>query len=992
MEKRKINPREHANIFSLFTFGYTLDLFKKGLKRDLDENDLYGIIESCESKRCGDQTEKQWGKSQSIYKLLWVRFGWEYTIICLVTIGWTEIYRKILRLSPGAFSDTNLGNIVTILTNDINVIEDNVWILLEFVIAFVQTCTISYLLWVKMGNSAFIGIGLLFLTIPVQLNLSTLLTKIRLKAGTNSDERLQVTQQTLSAIKIIKMYTWESYFEKKISKSRNLYNDLTTTFGYSIPLNTTRAAEFRAAFIRLNKLLHAEEIIVIRENGYNKPLLELNGVKVKIRDKDILENISMKIDKPGLTLVTGTIGSGKSSLLKTILRDYCLLTGDITVHGSISYASQEPWLFPASIRQNIVFGERYDKNRYEEVIKICALEYDFSLLEFGDDTLVADRGLNLSKGQQARINLARAVYKNSDIYLLDDSLTALDVGVQDFIFRECIEKYLKCKICVLVTQNASHLEKSENIVVMDSGRLSLTRNIKNDPKKVNNLATTSEDLTNPVPTACNSNNSMSNKTDANSTQTEPSDTKVYHENKKMGKVDLVVYKRYLEYGGGPYVFMFIIFLYTLAQICENYSDQLLTNWVDLQQKVLDLKLNSTLNKTIFEESILQKDSTFNWYTIMIIVKSAMGLMKFYALLSFCRSASINIHQVMTSTVIKAAMSFFDTHFIGNILNRFSHDLYNIDENLPYVFPELTSVNISAGNVGLALTQVVILTDYVQWGIRQWAQVENHMTSVERVLEYTNIKSESKEGDEIKNWPNQGTIRYENVTLKYENTTKPVLKNISFCINPRQKIGIVGRTGAGKSSVISTLFRVYNYQGKILIDDVDISNLSMNFLRKNIAIIPQDPIVFTGTIRKNIDPDMNYTDDQIWETIRKVKIKDIIPSLDLKINESASNFSAGQKQLICLARAAIGKYKIVILDEATANMDPATDVMLHEVIEEIFSDCTVVTVSHRLNSILNGDVIMVMEKGEIIEFDNPQNLLQNSSSIFYKMYKDSGIEK
>lgn len=296
----------------------------------------------------------------------------------------------------------------------------------------------------------------------------------------------------------------------------------------------------------------------------------------------------------------------------------------------------------------------------------------------------------------------------------------------------------------------------------------------------------------------------------------------------------------------------------------------------------------------------------------------------------------------------------------------------------------------AGSVGLAITQAFRMTGNVQWAIRQWAEVENSMTSVERVLEYTELKQERTDGQKLENWPTKGEVKYEDVYLSYNNSDEYVLKNINFSAYPQEKIGIVGRTGAGKSSIIATLFRLYDVKGSITIDGVDIKTLSLNFLRKQIAIIPQDPVLFTGNIRENIDPEGIYSDDEIWNAIKTANLKDLVPSLNYEITENGSNFSVGQRQLICLARAVIRNNKIIVLDEATANMDPETDTLIHETIKKNFSLCTVFTIAHKLNSILDSDKVIVMEKGEIIEYDNPKNLLQNEESVFYKMVKKAGL--
>lgn len=305
---------------------------------------------------------------------------------------------------------------------------------------------------------------------------------------------------------------------------------------------------------------------------------------------------------------------------------------------------------------------------------------------------------------------------------------------------------------------------------------------------------------------------------------------------------------------------------------------------------------------------------------------------------------------------------------------------------------LIFLDTEVGNVGLAITQAMMLTGVLQWIVRQWADLENHMTSVERVLEYSETDRENKAGQVLENWPLQGKITFKNVSLTYGHSKEYVLKNINFTIKGKEKIGIVGRTGAGKSSLISTIFRLYKSEGTVTIDGIDIKQLALQFLRSSIAIIPQNPVLFEGTIRSNIDPTSRYSDEEIWKAIEVTEIKDLFTDLEQKIIGGGFEYSSGQRQLICLARAIISKNKIIILDEATANIDPETDVLIYTTIQKSFADCTVITIAHRLHTVLYSDQVMVVDKGQIVEFDDPKVLLENKNGVFFKMVQQACLLK
>lgn len=259
-----------------------------------------------------------------------------------------------------------------------------------------------------------------------------------------------------------------------------------------------------------------------------------------------------------------------------------------------------------------------------------------------------------------------------------------------------------------------------------------------------------------------------------------------------------------------------------------------------------------------------------------------------------------------------------------------------------------------------------------------------MTAVERILAYTNQKQESEDGVVLKNWPASGEIKYENVYISYKHRRNFVLKDLNFTIKSGEKVAVVGRTGAGKTSLISAFLKLCKVHGRIFYDGVNIANLSLNALRSNISVVCQEPFLYSGTIRENIDPFGQYSDDRVWDVIKTIKLESLFSTLEYKICGSDCNLSMSQKQLICLGRAIIRNNKVIILDEITANVDTEMEVLIHRIVKT-YVDCTVLMITHKLSFLEEYDKIMVMNEGRIIEFDRPSVLLNDKQGMFYNMF-------
>ncbi|XP_016663046.1 probable multidrug resistance-associated protein lethal(2)03659 isoform X1 [Acyrthosiphon pisum] len=874
-----------------------------------------------------------------------------------------------------------------------------------------------------------------------------------------------------------------------------------------------------------------------------------------------LENINLTVRASRLVAIIGPVGGGKSSLIQAILRELSLSKGSISVHGVVSYASQQPWLFAGSVQGNILFGLPMDRNRYNKIIEVCALKTDLDQFPYGDRTIVGERGISLSGGQRARINLARAIYKEADIYLLDDPLSAVDNNVGKHLFAKCIKEFLKEKTCILITHQLQYLTNVDQIVLIENGKKIAEDSYKNLQESGLNFTKMLGSPIEPVVTSDNevitksnrpkfrSQNSIYTRQVSVLSVTSTVEESNYNnvqvevveivepievaETRSFGNSGFSNYLSYFSAGGHKCKIFLFLLICILTQILSSSGDIWITYWVNLEEHVfrpvshLEPENNSTPTRCNSSNTLIQwivdRQTCIIVFTVITISVIISTLIRSAFFVSVCTTSSTNLHNRMLGSIIRATMYFFNKNPSGRILNRFSKDIGSIDEMLPFVLmdviqiglivigiliivgitnpyliiptliivviffkirniymtisqsikrlegvtrsPVFTHLNASlqgittirafeaeqilsaefsihqdlhssawylficssrafgfwldltcliyisivtfcflfigkdtySGNVGLAITQSIGLIGLFQWGMRRSVELENQMTSVERVLEYTVLPQEPglespQNKKPPKDWPDKGQITFNNFYLRYDIDTPYVLSNLNINIEPTEKIGIVGRTGAGKSSLIGALFRLALNEGNITIDNLEIHELGLHELRSKLTFIPQEPVLFSGTVRNNLDLYDEYSDHEIWSVLNEVELKDMVEDLpnglNSKMSDGGSNFSVGQRQLVCLARAILQNNRILVLDEVTANVDHRTDALIQNTIRNKFRMCTVLTIAHRLNTVMDSDKILVMDGGTVAEFDHPFRLLKNPNGIFYKMVKQT----
>ncbi|KAM0548523.1 hypothetical protein ACHAPJ_009846 [Fusarium lateritium] len=872
--------------------------------------------------------------------------------------------------------------------------------------------------------------------------------------------------------------------------------------------------------------------------------------KAPEQEKFVLDKLHLSFPDHALSIVSGKVGTGKTLLLSAILGEADLLQGSIRVPkamnfennttedwiipGSIAYVSQTPWLENRSFRNNILFGLPLHQTRYNKVLEACALLEDLASLPDGDNTELGPNGINLSGGQKWRITLARAVYSQAGILLLEDIFSAVDSHVGAWIYDRCLTGDIcRGRTRIVVTHHlALAISGASFIVELGDGGVVYSgppkRQAELPCRRLEGRGESTSDTEHSV-TESDQTLNVTNVPESPSAEPTAAPRKFMQEEiRQKGTVKGGIYMTYMRGSGGLYLWAVCIGIYLAYQagiLGRAWCLRIWTAQADTNADSSRISGHHIPGSAFSTQQLLFRSSShttphpdvlfyLKLYISISVGTAVIGILRYISSYFLAVRASRALFKKMLFAVMHAPLRWLDTVHTGRILNRFTADFNTVDERLTmtwslffsnllrlisiciascfasaYLIPPafillsfgavtgskylaasrplkrlesnakspvfelfnttlagistirafqrtqnyleqmhenldawvMTTFYIALANrwmsfrmalitalfsiavgivivvkpidaalAGLALSFVLDFSESLRWTIRCYGDMELEMNSMERIVEYMNLYTEPLGGVKpAVAWPTSGSLELKELEVAYALDLPPVLKGLSLRIRHGERVGVVGRTGAGKSSLTLALFRFLEARsGSIAIDGVDISKLALNDLRSRLSIIPQHPVLFSGTVRSNLDPFGEYTDAQLYDALVRVHLISVEDSANISIfrnlsspiSESGGNLSQGQQQLLCIARALLAPSKIIVLDEATSAIDVATDTLIQQSIREWFTNRTMIVIAHRLSTVADFDKVLVLDGGRMVEFGTPRELWEKNGGF------------
>ncbi|GAD93146.1 ABC transporter [Paecilomyces variotii No. 5] len=810
----------------------------------------------------------------------------------------------------------------------------------------------------------------------------------------------------------------------------------------------------------------------------------------------VLRDISLEIPSFKTTMIVGPVGCGKSSLLRLLLGEVPPPDNHLfTNFTRAAYCAQQPWVFKATIRDNIVGVCPWDEAWYRQVLQACGLVRDISDLPHGDQTEAGMSGSSLSGGQRIRLSLARALYSREPILILDDVLTGLDPTTEQTVSAAVfgptgLVKQTRSTV-IMATSSAHHIHFADNVVVLEKGGR-LAQNLSAQDFLSIGPQLQSDDVSE------SPHMSKSNQRPSEMPLLElgipVNDGEEAAASRQLG--DITAYIFYGRVAGWKVVSIWLSFS-AIFMFGLNFPSVWLQWWVDANEQNPNARIGYWLG-------------VFAGLGCLAIVANIVGDCMLQ--LVMVPKTSANFHELLLSTTTRARTAFLASTHAGSILNRFSQDLELIDSDLPgaldktmfsilqtlfttvlvfvgskylaialpvcllavygiqhyylrtsrqlrhvdieareplfsHFLDTVTSIDsiraygwmdeykrrnrealntsqspyylmwsiqrwltlvlnlfvaglaillvalatniqgASTGLLGVALSNIVNFGTTLQLLVTDWTQLETAICAVSRIKTYISDTQPEESHDELApaplNWPTEGTIIFDGVTASYPSAPEPILRDINLTISPGEKIAICGRTGSGKSTLMSTLLRMVELDaGTITIDGTNIVDVPREAVRRCLTTMPQETFFITGTVRQNLDPFHLANDETLTSMLEELALRDLVDAaggLDAELKNEM--FSSGQQQLFCLARAIVRGGPILLLDEATSSVDSTTSDLMQHMLLKKFSDKTVIAIAHRLETVIDFDRIIVLDRGQIIESGNPKELLAMPGSAF-----------
>ncbi|KJK63067.1 multi drug resistance-associated protein MRP [Aspergillus parasiticus SU-1] len=1103
---------------------------------------------------------------QEIYQTAMRSYLYDDSIVETSTEDRPKSSRKMRESAKGA-PKSSQANITSLMSYDVDAIYNSRDIFFVATAAPIATTVAVIFLYRMLGWPSLFGVSALLCLSPLPALASRRVSRIQRSVMRATDVRLSKISEYLNSIRTLKYFGWEHAAMESINEARgveqrrlwkrSVYAAAISMAGDLLPMmsllvmfsvfvlftnDTLRAATaftslsimetLRSQFVWLSNISKAsaqgaeslrrvDRFFDTAREIKHHPEGPLELKNATFRRTPIaafrLHDVSVRFRPRALNVVTGPTGSGKTSLLLSLLGETVLESGTASCPRDVAYVPQAPWLQNDTIRDNITFFSPFDKARYNTVIEASGLAQDLRQLPAGDLTVVGEKGTSLSGGQKQRVSLARALYSQSSTLLLDDIFSALDTHTTTLVYDKCFRSgLLSDRTVVLITHYPAALQDAELLVRLDHGKASTVETPSSLPQALlqRNPLIVEESLD--VPSEPTTTIAPAHE------QQSPQVSRIAKETSATGRVPRTLALQYMLLFGGPCYAPLAMVVTIAVQFAYFAITYWLSIWMGAYEKYENP--NSLYYLGVYAAAII----------LFLLLQLSGNLLYQYG----SWTAAKKMHRRLVTAVLSAPISWFDQNPTGRLINRFGNDTRSLDtvlidwlrmsiENglrfllriasvasimpifaLPaavictvgFILGEmytrtqisikrLTSINYSpvfshftdslsglcvirarkdmdvvfqrllaeklavharsaetqyncnrwisvrsdlcaasvaaaagcvayfwsgpAGLVGFSLTNAIGLSQNILNLVRTMNELEVELNCFQRVREYADIEPEEHlSEDQAKSsvvpasWPTSGRVEFHNVTARYQEDGPDVLRSVSFVANPGERIGLVGRTGSGKSTLGLSLLRFVNIaSGQITIDGVDISQIFLNRLRTSVTLIPQEPVLFSGDVHSNLDPFGESSETELASALAACTsihvpdgsdradhahpAKTARPlALDTPVAANGENFSQGQRQVLSLARAMCRRSKVVLLDEATASVDHETDKHMQRVLREMFPDCTIIAIAHRLRTIMDYDRVLVMADGEIVENDTPANLVKKEG-IFWDMLRNAG---